>query len=234
MGFSQKDDEENGFPCEVGGLDYGVCVVDDLFGVGKWYAHRIHYSYSPYLFLLCSEGLNGLIERAVENKHIEGFSLCKNLPKISHLLFANDYLLFCHARVEDVSMIQEILGKYEQALRQKINSKKTTTFFSGNVSNAAKSQIQNLLGVPEIKEYEKYLGLLAVVGRNKRASLNFIKDHVWGKLQGWKEKLLSQAGKEFLHKAVVQAILTFAMSFFRLLVGLCQDIEALVRRFWWG
>ena len=45
-----------------------------------------------------------------------------------------------------------------------------------------------MLGVLEIREYEKYLGLPVVVGRNKRASLTYIKDRVWGKLQGWKEK----------------------------------------------
>ena len=73
-----------------------------------------------------------------------------------------------------------------------------------------------------------------MVGRNRRASLNYIKDRVWDKLQGWKEKLLSQAGNEVLLKAVVQAIPTFAMSCFRLLVGLCQDIEMLIRKFWWG
>ena len=91
-----------------------------------------------------------------------------------------------------------------------------------------------MLGVPEIKEYEKYLGLPVVVGRNKKASLNYIKNRVWGKLQGWKEKLLSQAGKEVLLKAVVQAISTFAMSCFRLPVGLCQNIEMLIRKFWWS
>ena len=102
-----------------------------------------------------------------------------------------------------------------------INAKKTTLFFSKNVSDDTKESIKNLLGVSEIKEYEKYLGLPAVVGRNKRASLNYIKDRVWGKLQGWKEKLLSQAGKEVLLKAVAQAIPTFAMSCFRLPIGLC-------------
>lgn len=113
------------------------------------------------------------------------------------------------------------MGKYERASGQKINSKKTNLFFSKGLSESLKDLLKNLLGVPGIKEYEKYLGLPAMVGRRKKASLNYIKDKVWSKLQGWKEKLLSQAGKEVLLKAVVQAIPTFALSCFRLLIGLC-------------
>ena len=90
------------------------------------------------------------------------------------------------------------------------------------------------LGVNEVREYEKYLGFPAVVGRNKKESLNYIRERVWNKLQGWKEKLLSQAGKEVLLKAVVQAIPIFAMSCFKLPMGLIQDIEKLIRKFWWG
>ena len=95
-----------------------------------------------------------------------------------------------------------------------------------------KNSIKGLLGVPEIKQNEKYFGLPAVVGRNKRASLNYIKDWVWSKLQEWKEKLLSQSGKEVLLKAMVQAIPAFAMGCFKLPVGLCRDIEMLIRKFW--
>ena len=84
-----------------------------------------------------------------------------------------------------------------------------------------------------MREYEKYLGLPAVVGRNKKVSLNFIKERVWSKLQGWEEKLLSQAGREVLLKAVVQAIPTFAMSCFKLPSILLNDIEMMIRKFWW-
>lgn len=113
--------------------------------------------------------------------------------------------------MKDVEKIQEILGKYERASGQKIIFGKTTLFFfffSNNTFDTAKEVVENFLSVPEIKDYERYLGLPTVVGRNKKASLNFIKDRVWSKLQGWKEKLLSQAGKEVLLMAMVQAIHT--------------------------
>jgi len=63
------------------------------------------------------------------------------------------------------------------------------------------------------------------VGRNKKVSFNYIKECVWKKLQGWKEKLLSQVEREILIKAVVQAIPTYTMSYFKLPIRLCSEIE---------
>ena len=67
----------------------------------------------------------------------------------------------------DINCIKNILEVYERALGQQINKDKTTLFFSRSISLATKETIKVLLGVPEIKEYEKYLGLPTVVGRNK-------------------------------------------------------------------
>ena len=189
---------------------------------------------SPYLFLLCSKGLNRMIQKATREDIIRGFSLCKIGPKITHLFFANDSLLFCRARREDLQAIQNILTSFDHSSGQKINCEKTTLFFSKAVSDDMKREIIDFLGVAEIKEYEKYLRLPAVVGKNKKASLNYIKERVWAKLQGWKEKLLSQAGREVLLKVVVQAIPTFAINCFKLPVGLCKEIETQIRKFWWG
>ena len=111
----------------------------------------------------------------------------------------------------------------QKSFRSTNYREKTALFFSKCVPDGRKEEIKNLLGVPEIKEYEKYLGIPTIVGRNKKASLNYIKELVWIKLQDWKEKLLSQAGKEILLKGVVQAIPTFAMSCFKLSLNLCHD-----------
>ena len=49
---------------------------------------------SPFVFLFCTEGLNGLIKKAERNGDIHGFSLCRRGPKLTHLLFVDDSLLF--------------------------------------------------------------------------------------------------------------------------------------------
>lgn len=61
-------------------------------------------------------------------------------------------------------------------------------FSLANLSTRQKKcSIKDLLGAPKIKQYEKYLGLPTVVGKNRRGSLNYIKNRVWSKLQGWQE-----------------------------------------------
>ena len=86
----------------------------------------------------------------------------------------------------------------------------------------------------EILQYEKYLGLSSLVGKGKKASFNYIKERVWKKLQGWEGKLLSQAGREVLIKAVIQAIPTYTMGCFKIPLGLCHDIGALINKIFLG
>ena len=77
------------------------------------------------------------------------------------------------------------------------------------------------------------MGLPLLVGKGKKASFSYIKEKVWRKLQGWEGKFLSQAGREVLIKAIVQAIPTYTMGCFKILLGLCHDIEAMVKKFFW-
>ena len=189
---------------------------------------------SPYLFLLCAEGLHGLLHQAANNKLIRGISLSRGGPQLTHLFFADDSLLFCRDRRDECETLLNILAQYEAGSGQQINREKTTLFFSKSTPASNQTELLQLLGVPAIKEYEKYLGLPSFVGRSRRESFTQIKESIWQRLQGWKQKLLSQAGRETLIKAVVQAISAFSMSCFKLTMSLCQDIEVLIRKFWWG
>lgn len=57
---------------------------------------------------------------------------------------------------------------------------------------------------------------------------------MWKKLQGWKEKLLSRAGKEVLLKVVIQSIPTYMMTLFFNPDGILDEINSLCARFWLG
>jgi ribonuclease HI len=89
-------------------------------------------------------------------------------------------------------------------------------------------------GVTATTRLEKYLGLPALIGRSRISSFSSIKGRIWECLNGWKEKFLSQAGKEVLLKAVVQAIPTYTMSVFQLPKTLCTEINSMMSKFWWG
>ena len=95
-----------------------------------------------------------------------------------------------------------------------------------------KNQLKkNALEVSVVQQYEKYLELPSFIGRKKKERFDNIKHRVWKKLQGWERKLLFQAGQEILIKVVAQAPPTYTMSYFKLPIALCHEIEALIKKF---
>jgi hypothetical protein len=66
------------------------------------------------------------------------------------------------------------------------------------------------------------------VGKSKTKAFAYLKDWVWKRIQGWKEKFLSWAGKEVLIKVVAQVIPTFAMGCFDLTKDLCDQVSTMV------
>ena len=92
-------------------------------------------------------------------------------------------------------------------------------------------EIKVKFGAQVIKQHEKYLGLLSLVGRSKRNTFNDIKEELKKNLAGWKEKLLSKAGKEVLIKALAQAIPTYIMSCFKVPDSLCEELTGMIWNF---
>jgi hypothetical protein len=187
---------------------------------------------SPYLFLICAEGLSCLLN---SNSHQErGIILAKNAPRISHLLFADDSILFFKASVREAEEIESLLAAYCDASGQRINYDKSSIYFSKKCSKTSKEEIKGKVRVYNEALTERYLGLPTDVGRSKNGAFKYLKDQIWNKVQGWMEQCLSAGGKEVLIKSVAQAVPTYSMSCFRLPRGLCQAINAMIRKFWWG
>jgi hypothetical protein len=189
---------------------------------------------SPYLFIICADVLSASIAKAQENKLIHGVKIAPRAPEITHLFFADDSLMFCRANEKETSKMKDIINTYQQASGQMVNYNKSELIFSKKVSQSTKVAIHQILPMPMVDHFSKYLGQLTFIGRSKNQTFSYIQDKIWKKLKGWKEKNLSFAGRGILIKAVAQAIPTYLMSSFLIPKGLCQQIEGMISRFWWG
>ena len=165
---------------------------------------------------------------------IHGVSVCRRAPKITNLMFADDSLLFCRATQGEVEVINEVLQVYAHASGQCINMDKSSVYFSSNSPSEQREEIVAALGVEQAEKFEAYLGLSTLVGRAKYQTFSYLKDRVWKKLQGWKGRMLSRVGKEVLIKVVAQSIPTYTMGVFLLPVKLCDELNAMCAKFWWG
>ena len=119
----------NGEPREYFHPSKGLCQGDLIY---------------PYLFLLCAEGLNVLFAQVSQTKTIQGLSISRGGPQLTHIFFADNSVLFCRANMQKCNAILEILRKYKKASGQQVNQDKTTIFFSASTRSSTQDEIKTL------------------------------------------------------------------------------------------
>ncbi|CAL9023608.1 unnamed protein product [Prunus brigantina] len=83
---------------------------------------------SPYLFLMISEVLSLLIKHACNANLIQGIRLAPGGPLLSHLLFADDTLLFLKANEQNCHNITRILHDFCLASGQQVSLEKSSVY----------------------------------------------------------------------------------------------------------
>ncbi|KAA3477472.1 reverse transcriptase [Gossypium australe] len=74
---------------------------------------------SPYLFLFYGEGLSALMRLACEENRLRGVKVCRGSPTITHLMLADDCILFGEASNRGVEVFKDVLMEYETVERCK-------------------------------------------------------------------------------------------------------------------
>lgn len=133
-------------------------------------------------------------------------------PKLSNLFFADDLLLFFEASDDQVGCVTEGLERFCRALGQKVNFQISLLYCSPKVPSQDAERLSLELGIPQTKDLGRYLGQQLVHSGNNRVAYEQMLQRIQNKLEGWKTKCLSRAGRLTLAHSMLSSIPTFYSS----------------------
>ncbi|XP_059461931.1 uncharacterized protein LOC132190922 [Corylus avellana] len=189
---------------------------------------------SPFLFIFGTEVISRLLLQQESHDLLKGIKIARNCSPITHLLFADDLIIFAKATSAEAVIIKSCLDKYCLWSGQAINISKSLVHFSKNVVASTITSIWGVFPYKQALATSKYLGVPLFFGRSKTAAFQDILEKVSGKMEGWQAKTLSQAGRTMLIKSVATTIPSYAMSTFLLPSFLSSSLDKSFKNFWWG
>ena len=166
---------------------------------------------SPYLFILCIDFLGQLIEEKCSANLWKLIKVSQSGPSVSHLMFADDLVLFAKADNINCCVIRDVLDEFCKMSGQTVSESKSRVFFSPNVDMDDREAFCDILGFSSTPCLGKYLGIPIRQPGRSSCEYNFILDRVKQKLAGWKANLLSLVGRAVLIQASSAAIPSYVM-----------------------
>uniref|UniRef100_A0A803Q9A6 Reverse transcriptase domain-containing protein n=1 Tax=Cannabis sativa TaxID=3483 RepID=A0A803Q9A6_CANSA len=188
---------------------------------------------SPYLFIMCNEILSRMLIKAENDGLMGGFRVSRQSPSISHLMYADDTFIFCEASLEKVLATQECLDRFCLASGQCINVHKSALTFSANVDPSLKSELKEALGFRDMCGDDRFLGNPILLSGSRVKEFNFLIEKLARRIEGWKSKLLSQAGRLTLLQSVASSTPVYTMSTFLIPKTISHALDKMCRSFWW-
>ena len=172
----------------------------DFFGSsrGLWQGDPL----SPLLFDIVMEALSRMLDVAASAGQFSGFSVGSMVGPsvmVSHLLFADDTLIFCDVEPSQIANLRAVLARFEEVSGLRINLGKSELVLVGGVPNLA--TLMGLLGCGQSSLPLKYLGLPLGAKFKNLFVWNPILERMERRLIGWKRMYLSKRGKVTLIKS---------------------------------
>lgn len=180
---------------------------------------------SPYLFVLCMERLNQVIEEAVIGGRWKPIYASRGGPLLSNLFFADDIMLFAEASTDQATVIMDCLQCFCNASGQKVSLQKSSVYFSNNVTLETKQSVCNILKMDATEDLGRYLGMPTLMSRVTLDTFRHLCEKVDRKMSGWKTKFLSLAGRITLAKSTMSALATYSIQTTKIPRTICDNID---------
>ena len=190
---------------------------------------------SPLLFLLIMEVLSRMMKKTEDCGLLRGFRVGPTNSIgvcISHLLFADDTILFCDASRDQLLSIRLALTYFQAFSGLEVNVGKSKIVPVGEVGNidALAAILRCRVGSLPLT----YLGMLLGTPYKTASMWNPILERMEKKLSGWKHLYLSKGGRLTLVKSTLSSLPTYYLSLFVIPVAVADRLEHIQRKFLWG
>ncbi|XP_077219707.1 uncharacterized protein LOC143853893 [Tasmannia lanceolata] len=178
------------------------------------------------------EMLSLIIEKALLKNHI-GTPFRQGNISITHLLFADDLMLFLNGDLSSAKGILSCLKNFSKITGLEANLDKSEVFFSGTDSRTKRS-ILEVLKIREARMPIRYLGIPLFTSNLRAQDCWSLTGKIRRRISSWSSSHLSQAGRVELIKTVINSFQVFWASAFNLPKGVIHCLEKICRAFLWG
>jgi hypothetical protein len=165
---------------------------------------------SPFLFVLVMEAFSKMISAIYSRGLILGFSVGTrehDRVEVSHLLFADDTLVFCGADASQISYIGALFVCFEAVSRLKVNLTKSSLVPIGSLDDVG--QLAGSLGCGTANLPLKYMGLSLGASFKLKAMWRDSEELMAQRLAPWKQSYLSKGGRVALIKSTLSNMPTY-------------------------
>uniref|UniRef100_A0A1D1ZAL7 LINE-1 reverse transcriptase n=1 Tax=Anthurium amnicola TaxID=1678845 RepID=A0A1D1ZAL7_9ARAE len=185
---------------------------------------------SPYLFVIAMEGFSALMQDKWSKGIIHVPS--SNGVSISHILFADDLIIFMKDHLGTVREIGDVITQFSTLSGLHLHCDKSKVYIGAKVSH--RRTLPDILKVREGSLPVCYLGLPLFSKSLKAAHCQNLVDKVRKQISCWKTRLLSKAGRLELIRSIISSYSIFWSTAFALPCSTILAIEALLSRFFWS
>nr|GEV34889.1 putative ribonuclease H protein At1g65750 family [Tanacetum cinerariifolium] len=189
---------------------------------------------SLYLFVMCMERFNHVIEEAVDHGQWKLIYYNRGRPKLTNLFFVDDIILFAEATSDQAHLIEGCLQCFCDSSREIVSFLKSYVCFSSNVLEERANEVSGILGIDHTDDLGFYLGMPTINGRVTKATFQHIIDKVYKRLSGWKAKCISLSRRTTLIKSVLSSLAYYSMQTIKFPRSVCDSVDQKSRMFIWG
>jgi hypothetical protein len=190
---------------------------------------------SPFLFVIVMEAFSRIVKASIDHSLFLGFVVGARGSEqvhISHLLFADDTLVFSGASRVQVQAIGDLLVCFELVFGLKVNLAKSVLVPVGEVNDVG--ALAEVLGCEVGSLPITYLGMPLGSRFKDKACWNEVVEKSIRTLASWKRLYLSKGGQIALIKSTLSNFPTYLLSLLPIPAAVAKRIVSIQCGFLWG